>query len=304
MTFMLANCCIETMHRWWTVAAHQSPDQAHRPLWEVQPVSQNLPSSPSQLLSPSPLCRWVYMKHTFQLNIIWYIFPFQVFNLAAPTPVMNGVGRADGNETEQIEKATKLTEKEENNNKKNKRPLEEEKAEETRKKAATDGGPKPVFEIPSFGGNSDFSSVGGSPKAGKVTSGGSSKLEAAVTQTFTFRPPTTVITQVLQSLLFFGCCLHGRTAGIPGSSKCWIPLLPPHAHGDSAGGKNPTWSRFFWGNFMSNLPGPGWLYYQLSSSEDSAHSKHSGWWIKVALLVETFYGRFIKKNQVIPARFF
>lgn len=118
-----------------------------------------------------------------------------VFNLAAPTPVVNGVGRADGNETEQIEKATKLTEKEENNNKKNKRPLEEEKAEETRKKAATDGGSKPIFEIPSFGGNSDFSSVGGSPKAGKVTSGGSLTLEAATTQTFTFRPPTTVITQ-------------------------------------------------------------------------------------------------------------
>ena len=122
-----------------------------------------------------------------------------MFNLAAPTPVMNGVGRADGNETEQIEKATKLTEKEENNNKKNKRPLEEEKTEETRKKAATDGGPKPIFEVPPFGGSSEFSSVGGSPKS----AGGSSKLEAAVTQTLTFRPPTTVITQVKQSLLVF-----------------------------------------------------------------------------------------------------
>jgi len=112
-----------------------------------------------------------------------------VFNLAAPTPVMNGVGRANGNNTE--EKAAKLAEKEENNNKKNKRPLEEEKPEETRKRAATEGGPKPIF-----GGNSDFSPIGGSPKAGKVTSGGSSKLEtAAVTQTFTFSPPTTVITQ-------------------------------------------------------------------------------------------------------------
>ena len=148
-------------------------------------------------------------------------FLFQVFNLAAPTPVTNGVGGANGIETEESEKVEKLVDKEENNNKKNKRPLEEvEKVEDTRKKAATDGGPKPTFEIPSFGGNSDFSSVCGSPKAGKVTSGGSSKLEAAVTQTFTFRPPTTVITQVLQSLLFFGCCLHGRTAGIPGSSKC------------------------------------------------------------------------------------
>jgi len=113
-----------------------------------------------------------------------------VFNLAAPTPVMNGVDRA---ETEESEKATKLTEKEENNNKKNKRPLEEEKAEDTRKKAAIEGGPK---SIPSFGGNSDFSPIGGSPKAEKVTSGGSSKLEAApVNLTFTFRTPTTVISQ-------------------------------------------------------------------------------------------------------------
>merc|ERR1719193_1522584 len=47
-----------------------------------------------------------------------------VFNLAAPLPAMNGVGRADGKETGESEKATKLTEKEENNNKKNKRPLE------------------------------------------------------------------------------------------------------------------------------------------------------------------------------------
>ena len=118
-----------------------------------------------------------------------------MFNLAAPTPVTNGVDRA---ETEESEKATKLTEKEENNNKKNKRPLEEDKAEETRKKAATEGGSRPIFEIPSLGGNSDFSPIGGSPKAGKATSGGSSKLEAApVTQTFTFNPPTTVITQVL-----------------------------------------------------------------------------------------------------------
>jgi len=119
-----------------------------------------------------------------------------VFNLAAPLPVMNGVGRADGKETGESEKATKLTEKEENNNKKNKRPLEEEKTEETRKKAATEGVSKPIFEIPSFGGNSDFSPIGGSPKAGKVASNGSSKLEAtAVTQTFTFSSPTTVITQ-------------------------------------------------------------------------------------------------------------
>ena len=118
-----------------------------------------------------------------------------MFNLAAPTPVMNGVDRA---ETEESEKATKLTEKEENNNKKNKRPLEEEKGEDTRKKAAIEGGPKP---IPSFGGNSDFSPIGGSPKAEKVTSGGSSKLEAApVNLTFTFRTPTTVITQVVQYL--------------------------------------------------------------------------------------------------------
>jgi len=75
--------------------------------------------------------------------------------------------------------------------------LEEEKAEETRKKAATEEGvSKPIFEIPSFGGNSDFSPIGGSPKAGKLTSNGSSKLEAtAVTQSFTFSPPTTVITQ-------------------------------------------------------------------------------------------------------------
>jgi len=118
-----------------------------------------------------------------------------VFDLAAPTPVMNGVGGADKNE--QSEKASKLTmEKEENNNKKNKRPLEEEKAEETRKKAATDLGPKPISEIPLFGGNSDFSSTGScSPKAGNATSGESSKLEATVAQTFTFRPPTTVITQ-------------------------------------------------------------------------------------------------------------
>jgi len=108
---------------------------------------------------------------------------------------MNGVGGADKNE--QSEKASKLTmEKEENNNKKNKRPLEEEKAEETRKKAATDLGPKPISEIPLFGGNSDFSSTGScSPKAGNATSGESSKLEATVAQTFTFRPPTTVITQ-------------------------------------------------------------------------------------------------------------
>ena len=118
-----------------------------------------------------------------------------MFDLAAPTPVMNGVGGADKNE--QSEKASKLTtEKEENNNKKNKRPLEEEKAEETRKKAATDLGPKPISEIPLFGGNSDFSSTGScSPKAGNATSGESSKLEATVAQTFTFRPPTTVITQ-------------------------------------------------------------------------------------------------------------
>ena len=111
---------------------------------------------------------------------------------------MNGVGRADGEK----EKATKLAEKEENNNKKNKRPLEEEKAEETRKKAATEEGvSKPIFEIPSFGGNSDFSPIGGSPKAGKLTSNGSSKLEAtAATQSFTFSQPTTVITQVLNSL--------------------------------------------------------------------------------------------------------
>ena len=148
-----------------------------------------------------------------------------MFNLAAPTPVMNGVGRADGNDTEQIEKATKLTEKEENNNKKNKRPLEEEKTEETRKKAATDGGPKPIFEIPPFGGSSEFSSVGGSPKSEKTSAGGSSKPEAAVTQTFTFRPPTTVITQVKQSLLVFDgltwlLLIYGWFAGIPGSSKC------------------------------------------------------------------------------------
>merc|ERR1719234_537987 len=105
---------------------------------------------------------------------------------------MNGVGRAD-----EKEKATKLAEKEENNNKKNKRPLEEEKAEETRKKAATDEGvSKPIFGTPSFGGNSDFSPMGGSPKAGKLTSNGNSKLEAsAATQSFTFSPPTTVITQ-------------------------------------------------------------------------------------------------------------
>merc|ERR1719234_397777 len=106
---------------------------------------------------------------------------------------MNGVGRAD-----EKEKATKLAEKEENNNKKNKRPLEEEKAEETRKKTATEEGvSKPtIFEIPSFGGNSDFSPIGGSPKAGKLTSNGTSKPEAsAVTQSFTFSQPTTVITE-------------------------------------------------------------------------------------------------------------
>ena len=156
--------------------------------------------------------------------------------MAAPLPVMNGVGRADGKETGESEKATKLAEKEENNNKKNKRPLEEEKTEETRKKAATEGVSKPIFEIPSFGGNSDFSPIGGSPKAGRVASNGSSKLEAtAVTQTFTFSPPTTVITQVLQSLTWLDVYIY--TAALPGSSKCRIPLLPPHAHGDSAGGK-------------------------------------------------------------------
>ena len=195
-------------------------DSGRAPVSRSSPLGgAALPEPPTISLSiPLPITTLPVIIHETHLlsikyHVMYIIFPFQVFNLAAPTPVMNGVGRADGNETEQSEKATKLTEKEENNNKKNKRPLEEEKAVETRKKATTDGGPKPIFEIPPFGGNSDFSSVGGSPKAGKAASGGSSKLdEAAVTQTFTFRPPTTVITQVLQSLLVFGRVAYNMDA--------------------------------------------------------------------------------------------
>lgn len=145
------------------------------------PLSSGLPEPPAISLSnPLP------------------ITTLPVFNLAAPTPVTNGVGGANGIETEESEKVEKLVDKEENNNKKNKRPLEEvEKVEDTRKKAATDGGPKPTFEIPSFGGNSDFSSFGNgsSPKGGNVTPCGSSKPDAAISPIFTFCSPTTVITQ-------------------------------------------------------------------------------------------------------------
>ena len=190
-------------------------------------------------------------------------FLFQVFNLAAPTPVTNGVGGANGIETEESEKVEKLVDKEENNNKKNKRPLEEvEKVEDTRKKAATDGGPKPTFEIPSFGGNSDFSSFGNgsSPKGGNMTPCGSSKPDAIVSPIFTFCSPTTVITQVMLSLLSIALCLNFQlkldlcSSGIPGSSKCRVPLFPPHNLGEP----------------------PGGFYDQLSSIKDSPHSEHSG----------------------------
>merc|ERR1719234_1031301 len=91
----------------WTVVAHQCPDQVPSP--SLGTVAPCLPDPPAISLStPLP------------------ITTLPVFNLAAPLPVMNGVGRADDGK----EKATKLAEnKEENNNKKNnKRPLEEETA--------------------------------------------------------------------------------------------------------------------------------------------------------------------------------
>lgn len=191
-----------------TTSTSKSPTPQHSPVPVAPPATALPPTTKSSLklkskvvdsgrtpvARPSPppnLGAGVGLPEpsAISLSTPLLITTLPVFNLAAPTPVMNGVGRANGNDTE--EKAAKLAEKEENNNKKNKRPLEEEKPEETRKRAATEGGPKPIF-----GGNSDFSPIGGSPKAGKVTSGGSSKLEtAAVTQTFTFSPPTTVITQ-------------------------------------------------------------------------------------------------------------
>jgi len=110
-----------------------------------------------------------------------------IFNLAAPTPVTNGIDRAKNEEkSEKKEKST--LEKEENNNKKSKRPLEEEVENESRKKAATIEPPKQIFEIPPFGGNSDLSGI---PKSVTATS----KLEAVASPTFTFSRPTTVITQ-------------------------------------------------------------------------------------------------------------
>jgi len=108
-----------------------------------------------------------------------------IFNLAAPTPVTNGIDRAKNDEkSEKKEKST--LEKEENNNKKSKRPLEEEAENESRKKAATIEPPKQIFEIPPFGGN-----LSGIPKSVTATS----KLEAVASPTFTFSRPTTVITQ-------------------------------------------------------------------------------------------------------------
>merc|ERR1719495_334451 len=110
-----------------------------------------------------------------------------IFNLAAPTPVTNGIDRAKNEEkSEKKEKST--LEKEENNNKKCKRPLEEEVENESRKKAATIEPPKQIFEIRPFGGNSDLSGI---PKSVTATS----KLEAVASPTFTFSRPTTVITQ-------------------------------------------------------------------------------------------------------------
>merc|ERR1711973_571007 len=80
-----------------------------------------------------------------------------IFNLAAPTPVTNGIDRAKNEKSEKKEKST--LEKEENNNKKSKRPLEEEVENECRKKAATIEPPKQIFEIPPFGGNSVLSGI-------------------------------------------------------------------------------------------------------------------------------------------------
>ena len=128
-----------------------------------------------------------------QSSVQWIMYFTQIFNLAAPTPVTNGIDRAKNEEkSEKKEKST--LEKEENNNKKSKRPLEEEVENESRKKAATIEPPKQIFEIPPFGGNSDLSGI---PKSVTATS----KLEAVASPTFTFSRPTTVITQVAMNLL-------------------------------------------------------------------------------------------------------
>ena len=159
------------------------------------PATRSSPTPPpapaiSQAL-PLPITSMPVSKLS-QSFVQWIMVFTQIFNLAAPTPVTNGIDRAKNEKSEKKEKST--LEKEENNNKKSKRPLEEEVENESRKKAATIEPPKQIFEIPPFGGNSVLSGI---PKSVTVTS----KMEAVASPTFTFSRPTTVITQVAMNLL-------------------------------------------------------------------------------------------------------